>query len=158
MDVSGMTTTPSTMMAGMTMTSSSAMSASTNMDGMDMSSHSSTTMTSAEMAMVFFQSVTTPLYSSAWTPTSDGPYAGTCVFLVALATIHRILHAIKCTVFDRRLHGGRATLGSKVDDSEIEQSVAQQLKSEWYQHPFRVADETIRALVEVVVSGIGYLL
>ncbi|KAM3074947.1 hypothetical protein ACMFMG_008353 [Clarireedia jacksonii] len=158
MDMSGMTMTTSTTMSGMTMTSSSAISTSTGIDGMDMSSGSSTVMTSREMAMVFFQSVTTPLYSTAWTPSGDGPYAGTCIFLIALATIHRILHAVKCAIIDTRLEGRSVPLGSQEGDPEVVKAAARQLKSEWHHHPFRVANETFRATFEVVISGIGYLL
>ncbi|KAM0812074.1 putative Ctr copper transporter family-domain-containing protein [Seiridium cardinale] len=157
MDMSGMTMATSTTMSSMTMTSSSAMSTSTAMD-MDMSSDSSILMTSAEMAMVFFQSATTPLYSSAWTPSGQGPYAGTCVFLIVLATIHRILHAIKSTVFDGRPQDRHAPLASQNGEVEGVKTAGRQLKSEWRRHPFRVADETARALFEVIVDGIGYLL
>ncbi|KAK9783837.1 putative Ctr copper transporter family-domain-containing protein [Seiridium cardinale] len=114
-------------MSGMTMTSSSAMSTSTAMD-MDMSSDSSILMTSAEMAMVFFQSATTPLYSSAWTPSGQGPYAGTCVFLIVLATIHRILHAIKSTVFDGRPQDRHAPLASQNGEVEGVKTAGRQLK------------------------------
>ena len=36
-----------------------------------------------------------PLYSSAWTPTPVGGYAGTCVFLFALGVVLRCLLAAK---------------------------------------------------------------
>lgn len=42
--------------------------------------------------------------------------------------------------------------------SSKERRAAQQLQTEWNSHPFRVATETARALTEVVVGGIGYLL
>lgn len=49
----------------------------------------------SQMAMVFFTSHTTPLYSNAWTPNSVGDYAGTCIFLIVLAFILRTLYACK---------------------------------------------------------------
>jgi solute carrier family 31 (copper transporter), member 1 len=115
-------------------------------------------MTSAEMAMVFFQSVTTPLYASAWTPSGQGSYAGTCIFLVTLATIHRILSAIQSIIFSTRSHGGSSRLGSDADEPESLKRAGRQLNSEWHSHRFRVADETARAVFEVITSGIGYLL
>ncbi|KAI0380592.1 hypothetical protein F5Y04DRAFT_281617 [Hypomontagnella monticulosa] len=151
----------------MTMTSGSAMpSATGGMDmGMDMGDSSSTIlMTSAEMAMVFFQSVTTPLYSSAWTPQGEGSYAGTCIFLIALAVIHRILIAVRSIIFDSNaaLHRHRKAVTSDSDDypgskSELE-SMGNQFRSQWNGHPFRVATETTRALLEVIIGGVGYLL
>ena len=53
------------------------------------------------MSMVFFTSTTTPLFSSRWSPTSTGTYAGTCIFLIALAIVFRGLLAGK-SVLERR--------------------------------------------------------
>ncbi|KAI1133987.1 Ctr copper transporter family-domain-containing protein [Hypoxylon sp. FL0543] len=153
-------------MAGMTMTMTSGSSMPSSTGGMDtgMDSSSSIMMTSAEMAMVFFQSVTTPLYSSTWTPQGQGSYAGTCIFLIVLALVHRILIAARSIVFDsnQALHRHRKDISSDSDDypgsrSELE-SMGNQFRSQWNSHPFRVATETARALLEVIVGGIGYLL
>ncbi|KAI1102759.1 Ctr copper transporter [Jackrogersella minutella] len=134
--------------------------------GMDMDSGSSSSMmmTSAEMAMVFFQSVTTPLYSSSWTPQGQGSYAGTCIFLIVLGLVHRILIAGRSIVFDpsQAPRRQRKAMSSDSDDypgskSELE-SMGNQFRSHWNSHPFRVATETARGLLEVVIGGIGYLL
>ena len=45
--------------------------------------------------MTFFTSTVTSLYSAAWTPSSTGQYAGTCIFLILLATIFRGLFALR---------------------------------------------------------------
>lgn len=45
------------------------------------------------MSVVFTTGHSTPLYSSAWTPTTTGSYAGTCIFLVFLAVFSRLLFA-----------------------------------------------------------------
>ena len=45
--------------------------------------------------MTFFTSTATSLYSTAWTPSSTGQYAGTCIFLILLATIFRGLFALR---------------------------------------------------------------
>ncbi|XXG98036.1 hypothetical protein Hte_004353 [Hypoxylon texense] len=160
---SGMTmaTSASTPTAGMTMTSTSSMPSSTGDMDMDMSSMM---MTSADMAMVFFQSVTTPLYSSSWTPQGEGSYAGTCIFLIVLALLHRILVAIRSVVFDSAstLQRHPKAVSSDSDEypgsnSELE-SAGMRIRSEWNSHPFRMVTETTRALLEVVIGGIGYLL
>ena len=48
-----------------------------------------------DMTMTFFTSQTTPLYSSAWVPTTYGQYAGTQIFLIVLAVIFRGLIALR---------------------------------------------------------------
>ena len=63
---------------------------------MDMHHHSSTGGdTVARMEMTFFGSQATPLFSTSWTPSGTGPYAGTCIFLIILAIINRFLFAGK---------------------------------------------------------------
>ncbi|KAI1142019.1 hypothetical protein F5Y05DRAFT_369450 [Hypoxylon sp. FL0543] len=52
-------------------------------------------MDGSHMAMTFFSSSTTSLFSQWWTPTSSSEYAGTCVFLIALAVIMRVMLALK---------------------------------------------------------------
>lgn len=47
------------------------------------------------MSMVFTTDHSTPLFSSQWTPTSTGGYAGTCIFLIVLAIIARLLSAYR---------------------------------------------------------------
>ncbi|KAI2780527.1 Ctr copper transporter family-domain-containing protein [Daldinia loculata] len=166
MDHNDMTmTTPAATTGTMTMTSGNSMPSST--DGMDMGMDmgGSSMMSSAEMAMVFFQSVTTPLYSTAWTPQGQGSYAGTCIFLIVLALLHRILIALRSIIFDSNpgLHRhSKAISSSDSDDypgsrSDLE-LMGGQFRTQWNSHPFKVATETFRALLEVVIGGIGYLL
>jgi hypothetical protein len=59
---------------------------------MDMSSMRSN---GGSMSMVFTTDHSTPLFSSQWTPTTGGGYAGTCIFLVALAILSRVLLAYR---------------------------------------------------------------
>ncbi|KAI8962999.1 Ctr copper transporter family-domain-containing protein [Daldinia sp. FL1419] len=133
--------------------------------GMDMGDGSSMMMTSAEMAMVFFQSVTTPLYSTAWTPKGQSSYAGTCIFIIVLALLHRVLIALRSIIFDSNpgLHRHNKVMASSDSDTypgsrtDLE-VVGSQFRTQWNSHPFRVATETCRALLEVVIGGIGYLL
>lgn len=65
---------------------------------MDMSNQPTTAMSmssSGGMTMFFFTSTSTPLFSLAWTPSSTGGYAATCVFLIGLAVITRGVLAAK---------------------------------------------------------------
>lgn len=64
------------------------------MSGMSHSNSDSSGM-SMSMSMVFTTDHSTPLYSSQWTPTSTGSYAGTCIFLIVLAIISRLLQAYR---------------------------------------------------------------
>jgi hypothetical protein len=82
------------------------------MDRMDMGSGSSSTMdgdmsmdhgddggsmmmSMADMTMTFFDSIHTPLFSEAWAPKTTGQYAGTCIFLIALAVVLRVMLAFR---------------------------------------------------------------
>jgi copper transporter 1 len=55
------------------------------------------------MAMTFFTATDTPLYSDAWTPSSAGAYAGTCIFLILLAILLRALFTVKSFLEARAL-------------------------------------------------------
>ena len=62
---------------------------------MDMSGMSSGSSSGMSMSMVFTTDHSTPLLSSAWTPTTTGSYAGTCIFLIVLAIISRLIQAYR---------------------------------------------------------------
>ncbi|KAI6856051.1 hypothetical protein KC343_g13460 [Hortaea werneckii] len=87
MDMSSMSTTTSMSMASMP-TSMSSSSSDSSMSGMDMSS-------GGGMAMAFTNSHTTMLFSHAWQPKTSGAYAGTCIFLIVLAIISRLMLAYR---------------------------------------------------------------
>jgi hypothetical protein len=50
------------------------------------------------MPMTFFTSTTTPLYTTAWKPTTPSHYALTCLFLVLLCVVFRALLAARCNL------------------------------------------------------------
>ncbi|KAI7385574.1 hypothetical protein KC328_g10266, partial [Hortaea werneckii] len=85
MDMSSMSTTTSMSMTPMPTSTSSSDS---SMSGMDMSS-------GGGMAMAFTNSHTTMLFSHAWQPKTSGAYAGTCIFLIVLAIISRLMLAYR---------------------------------------------------------------
>jgi hypothetical protein len=63
--------------------------------------HDSTTPAMAmptTMPMTFFTSTTTPLYTTAWKPTTPSHYALTCLFLVLLCIVFRALLAARCNL------------------------------------------------------------
>jgi copper transporter 1 len=86
----------------------------------------------------------------AWTPNSTGQYAGTCIFLIAFATIFRALLAIRVNLLEvlaelkRRRHGGLIYPYA---------SDAKQKIPAW-----RANEAIMLASMDVVLAGIGYLL
>ncbi|KAK4548129.1 hypothetical protein LTR36_009998 [Oleoguttula mirabilis] len=150
---------------------------------MDMTDSSSSSSTS--MSMVFTSDHSTPLFSSAWTPTSTGGYAGTCIFLVVLAVISRLLSAYRHTV-EHRWHdkavnrryvivageteadrerqalgkGGEkveeATLTARGLDERVK--VVRSSRRALESVPWRFSTDLPRACIFVVQAGVGYLL
>ncbi|WDK21138.1 ctr copper transporter [Colletotrichum graminicola] len=152
-------------MGGSTMTSMAMpMATSAGAASGDMSS-SSMSMSMADMTMTFFQSVTTPLYSDAWMPGNKGQYAGSCIFLIILGSILRILLALK-PVLEERLSRNTTTHTTQVTESAkdaesgeagkagvvVRTDVVQGWKG------WRAGPAAARATFEVIVGGIGYLL
>ncbi|KAK1590274.1 Ctr copper transporter family-domain-containing protein [Colletotrichum navitas] len=154
MDMGGATMTS---MAMPMATSAGAASGSMSSGGMSMSM--------ADMTMTFFQSVKTPLYSDAWMPGNKGQYAGTCIFLITLASILRILLALK-PVLDERLRRNSPTHATQVSETakDAESGEAGEpgvvartdVVEEW--KGWRAGPAAARATYEVIVGGIGYLL
>lgn len=132
------------------------------------------------MEMVFTNSHTTPLYSASWTPNSAGSYAGTCIFLVILASVLRALIAFKSIVEQRWLAQarnrryvvvkGKTTEAGRIDrDSDAKeaslitaQGVEEPVKVvRAYQRgavPFRLSVDVPRAAIVFVIAGVSYLL
>jgi copper transporter 1 len=70
------------------------------------------------MAMTFFTSTNSPLYSISWMPESKKSYAGTCIFLIVLAAILRGLLAIRLNIFRvlrKTKHAGKEDLVHEYD-------------------------------------------
>ena len=132
------------------------------------------------MQMAFTNSHTTPLYSNSWTPTSEGGYAGTCIFLVLLGMTLRLLFAAK-TLLEQRwatqarnrryvLIKGRQPEAERIDqDPDVKeqalltaQGVEERVKvveaSRKPVVPFRMSIDIPRAFLTMVISGVAYLL
>jgi copper transporter 1 len=131
---------PTTTMAGMPM--------STSTDG---SSGITTMMGMNEMAMTFFTSTSTPLFSNSWTPASTGQYAGTCIALIVLATTFRALLAVRLNIIEilaaiERRHSG---VGDYPYIAGLKPTA---------QRPWRAKEAVMLASMDVVLAGVGYLL
>ncbi|KAK7729859.1 hypothetical protein SLS53_009158 [Cytospora paraplurivora] len=163
-----------------------AIAARMDMDGMDMgtgsddnTTSSSTTATSSMMTMTFQSDMTTTLYSARWTPSSTGTYAGTCVFLIALAVVFRGLFALRALQEDRWLDreldrryvvvSGRPAAHENLSRDSlkqnmmlsangVEEEVVVVRKRRSHVRPWRLSVDPLRAVVDTVIAGVGYLL
>lgn len=116
-----------------------------------MSMNSSMMMGMDSMAMVFFTSNQTPLYSWSWSPTTDGQYAGTCIFLIAFAALFRALLAIRVHFFPilaafRRRHGQHFDNMVLLDEKTIAR------------RPWRANEAVMVAFLDMILAGVSYLL
>lgn len=154
---------------------------------MDMSSSSSasmpmsssTMMSMSTMQIVFYTSTSTPLYSTSWTPSNTRQYAGTCIFLIILATIFRALFALRA-VLERKwqlMESRRRYViagaeerkkESTPSEDETKMSVSSKNSAEGNVmvlkrkgsgvRPWRTTQDVPRACLDVVIAGVGYLL
>lgn len=136
-------------------------------------------MSMSMMSMTFFTSTMTPLYSAMWSPTTVGQYAGTCIFLVILATIFRGLLAVKAwketAWLDAEFNRRYVTVAGKLPKSEriasdsdskrmiltengVEEDVMVVKKRSMGIRPWRITTDPIRALLDTFIAGVGYLL
>jgi hypothetical protein len=148
---------------------------------MDMSSSSMNTsvMSMSMMSMTFFTSTMTPVYSDMWTPKSVGQYAGTCIFLIVLATIFRGLLAVRVwketawmdaefnrryvTVVGKQSKSERISLDSDskrmtLSENGVEEDVIVVKKRSMGTRPWRITTDPVRAVMDTVIAGVGYLL
>lgn len=154
------------------------MSSMGSMGGMD--SHDSSGSMSMGMSMVFTNTHDTPLFSSAWTPSSSGAYAGTCIFLIILAIIDRCLIAFKAcmerhwlaahlnrryiAVAGKTTEAGRidadpdAKLASLVTAQGVEESVKIVRNTSHGPVPWRFSVDLPRAGLFLCIAGVSYLL
>lgn len=150
---------------------------------MDMGSTSTTNATApmsmSMMSMTFFSSTSTPFLSDAWTPHTVGGYAGTCIFLIILATLFRGLLAVKAwketAWLDAEFNRRYVTVAGKLPKSErisqdsdskrmilsengVEEDVVIVQKRGMNVRPWRITTDPVRAVMDTVIAGVGYLL
>lgn len=125
---------------------------------------SSSMMYMSDMAMTFFTSFKTPLYATTWTPSSQGEYAGTCIFLIVLAVILRLLLALRPILEGRVWTDSvrHSMLDENLPDEARTKRVSGwtlsmlELARRWSR--WRVNPAAGRATFELVVAGVAYLL
>ncbi|RPA99109.1 hypothetical protein L873DRAFT_1807348 [Choiromyces venosus 120613-1] len=122
-------------------------------------------MSMMDMSMTFHTSITDPLYSSAWKPSSAGAYAGAITFLILLAFTYRFLIAWKIILEHRwaTRDGARSVLivaagkADSLSDSEDGNSRRMRMKDRSGK-PWRWSVDLPRGGMQAVISGVGYLL
>ncbi|KAI0433303.1 Ctr copper transporter [Xylaria sp. FL1042] len=123
-------------------------------------------MPASDMAMVFFNSMMTPLWSMAWTPNSTHAYAGTCIFLIVLGVINHALMALRSIAFTHNSnlearapsHGDKESLAEEHIRPPRMGNIWQMVREKRAQNPFLVTVEVGRSLLNVFIGGVGYLL
>ncbi|KAF5627809.1 kinase-like domain protein [Fusarium tjaetaba] len=116
---------------------------------MPMSTSSSSAMDMEQMNMVFFTSTTTLLWTKSFAPETTGQYAGVCIFLIAFATILRMLLALRVNFYSIR--DGlrrRRTKGLRVESRGSETS----------NRPWRANEAMMLGAIDVLIAGVSYLL
>ncbi|MAD86620.1 MAG: hypothetical protein CL912_27000 [Deltaproteobacteria bacterium] len=132
-----MATATSTAMS-MATSASSSMDMTTSSDMMGMSS----------MAMTFFTSASTPLYSMSWMPASTGQYAGTCIFLIFMSAIFRGLLAVRVNLFQVV----RSARGQGKDETCYGMGNKANIR------PWRASEAAWIASMDCLLGGVAYLL
>lgn len=164
MDMSGM---------DMNMTSSGSMS---SMGSMGMSNGSTPMMT---MMVAFQNDMATPLYSMTFMPTNMGQYAGACIFLIVLAFVFRGLFALKAIQearwLDQEMNRRFVVVKGQLPMHEtlsreslkqnmvlsangVEEQVMVVKKHTSVSRPWRASVDPVRAIIDTVIAGVGYLL
>ncbi|KAL2758579.1 hypothetical protein ACRALDRAFT_1055429 [Sodiomyces alcalophilus JCM 7366] len=130
--------------------------------------------------MVIFQNLMqTSLFSEAWTPTNTGTYAATCIFLIALAALLRLLLAAKAVLEQRWLDrewrrryvvvAGKTPLSEKLSSDSLakhmvlsengrEENVTVVERRTGTVRPWRLSIDPLRALLDTVIAAVAYLL
>ncbi|KAI0458054.1 Ctr copper transporter [Xylaria acuta] len=148
-----------------------------NHDDMDMGSSSSD---SHSMHMsVFNNDMMTALYSDAWTPSTAGAYAGTIIFLIFLGALFRVLLAAKALAearwLDAEMRRRYVVVQGKLPVSEqlsrddlskrmtltengVEEDVFVVQRTKQIHRPFRLSVDPLRAALDTIITGVGYLL
>lgn len=130
------------------------------------------------MQMSFFTATNTPLYSEGWTPSSAGAYAGTCIFLILLAILLRVVLTARAwldakaqaAALKRRyvVVADQQTVGDKANDASsmtgiltangVEEHVRVVSAPVSHTQPWRFSVDLPRAFITTIGVGIGYLL
>jgi len=123
------------------------------------------------MVMLFTTASNTPLYSAAWTPNKPGHYAGTCIFLIILAVMYRLMSAYKNVVeqkwaraeqhreiiiASKSAESRRSSDGGKEEADEETAAVEAYLG--WGTRPWRWSVDLPRAAGTTLITAVSYFL
>lgn len=116
-------------------------------------------MPASSMVMTFFESTSTSIFSMAWTPSGASQYAGTCIFLIALATAFRGLIAIRSNM------SWLLACAFQPDSSSLStggpySGIDEEAKLDHHQasKPSTITEALTRAVLDTVLGGVSYLL
>ncbi|TQS34125.1 hypothetical protein Golomagni_05505 [Golovinomyces magnicellulatus] len=161
----------------MNMNTSTGMNASPIIGGNEVHSHPMDM--AMGMGMTFFNGITTKLYISMWAPKNLGTYIATCLFLIALSSVSKILLAAKLwletTWINAELNRRYVTAAGKVPISEqismnsdarqmilsgngFEEEVIVVQKKGLHVRPWRITVDPIRALMDTTIMAVGLLI
>ncbi|KAF4443529.1 hypothetical protein FACUT_1266 [Fusarium acutatum] len=116
---------------------------------MPMSTSSSSAMDMEQMNMVFFTSTTTLLWTKSFAPETTGQYAGVCIFLIAFATILRMLLALRVNFYSIRDGLRQRRTKGLLVESRV---------GETGNRPWRANEAVMLGAIDVLIAGVSYLL
>lgn len=127
------------------------------------------------MTMTFVQSTATPLLWSSWQPNNTAEYAASCLFLIALAALTRVLVAIR-PVLDAASWRRRAQYHRQEEENSTEmhpqpdtknalpprerptgskRAIMMAIRDHWSNAA--LSSRLARAAYDMVIAGLGYL-
>lgn len=120
------------------------------------------------MMDTLFASTSTPLFSTKWTPSTTGQYAGLCIFIIILAVFFRGLFSYRAIQerininHDIELKRRPIIDATKKKDEERatldERDIGAGNRKRRGNVPWRITTDVPRALLDTVIAGVGYLL
>jgi hypothetical protein len=110
------------------------------------------------MDATFFTSTTTPLWSTSFAPSNVGQYAGMCVFLIAFATIFRLLVALRMNFFQFASSFRRSSDRGHLLQPQGVASVEVEEYDKTVRRPWNATEAAVLGVVDVIIAGVSYLL
>ncbi|KAG9240669.1 Ctr copper transporter family-domain-containing protein [Calycina marina] len=135
------------MAMSMTITTSTTLASPTNSMAMSPSSSDTTMDMDTTMSTVFFTSTHTPLWFSALVPQTTAQYTGICLFVLAFATLFRLILAFRLqfsSSFAAAQHPHKALLSPYTND---------EMPRRW-----NIKETLVIAAMDALVAGVSYLL